>query len=342
MERPELALLLAYAKRLREARRCWSPRLLDDPWLERDLRGYFPPPVVERFGAAAGRASAAARADRARSTPTSSSTRSGRRSSPSSWPSAAPAGGGRARLPDRARGDRRGGATGRRSRSLEGKVEPEVAGRADGRRRRARRRDHALVPRRGRAGRPGVDDRGRARGLPAARRGGARDSAARSCRSARRAGRRALSPRRACRSSWRAPTRCGPGSSTRRRSRRWPAPPAARSRTSRAVFVAVGERLPLNELEEALGALPAPRADGALGAPGRARGRPPRAPGHRGARARRRRRAATRRRRSTRFLAAHGEECRRLEAFMRTLSREGETDLAGLALAVRQLRELAE
>jgi NAD-specific glutamate dehydrogenase len=42
------------------------------------------------------------------------------------------------------------------------------------------------------------------------------------------------------------------------------------------------------------------------------------------------------------FLADHGEECRRLGAFMRTLSREGETDLAGLALAVRQLRELAE
>ena len=38
--------------------------LLDDPWLERDLRGYFPPPVVERFGAAARRASAAARAAR--------------------------------------------------------------------------------------------------------------------------------------------------------------------------------------------------------------------------------------------------------------------------------------
>ena len=42
------------------------------------------------------------------------------------------------------------------------------------------------------------------------------------------------------------------------------------------------------------------------------------------------------------FLADHGEECRRLGVFMRTLSREGETDLAGLALAVRQLRELAE
>ena len=107
------------------------------------------------------------------------------------------------------------------------------------------------------------------------------------------------------------------------------------------VFVAIGERLPLNELEEALGALPAIQADGALGAPGRARGRPPRALGHRGARARR---PAGRRPGggARRFLAAHSEECRRLGAFMRTLSREGATDLAGFALAVRQLRELAE
>ena len=40
--------------------------------------------------------------------------------------------------------------------------------------------------------------------------------------------------------------------------------------------------------------------------------------------------------------AERAVQCRRLGAFMRTLSREGETDLAGLALAVRQLRELAE
>ena len=46
-------------------------------------------------------------------------------------------------------------------------------------------------------------------------------------------------------------------------------------------------------------------------------------------------------RRSTK-LAAHDEACRRLDTFMRTLSREGTTDLAGLALAVRQLRSLAE
>jgi glutamate dehydrogenase len=43
-----------------------------------------------------------------------------------------------------------------------------------------------------------------------------------------------------------------------------------------------------------------------------------------------------------RFLAGHDEDCRRLDAFMRTLAREGTTDIAGVALAVRQLRSLPE
>ncbi len=41
------------------------------------------------------------------------------------------------------------------------------------------------------------------------------------------------------------------------------------------------------------------------------------------------------------FLADRGDARRRLEAFLRSLSREGEPDLAGLTLAVRQLRSLA-
>ena len=49
MERPELSLLLTYAKR-RVKLSLLESELLDDPWLERDLRGYFPQPVVERFG----------------------------------------------------------------------------------------------------------------------------------------------------------------------------------------------------------------------------------------------------------------------------------------------------
>ncbi len=49
MERPELAVLLAYSKRLL-ARALEASDFVDDPWLERDLRGYFPPAVVKRFG----------------------------------------------------------------------------------------------------------------------------------------------------------------------------------------------------------------------------------------------------------------------------------------------------
>jgi glutamate dehydrogenase len=46
---PELAILLAYAKRAL-ARSLLASEFCDDPWLERDLREYFPPAVVERFG----------------------------------------------------------------------------------------------------------------------------------------------------------------------------------------------------------------------------------------------------------------------------------------------------
>ena len=49
MERPELSLLLTYAKR-RVKLSMMESALLEDPWLERDLSGYFPQPVVERFG----------------------------------------------------------------------------------------------------------------------------------------------------------------------------------------------------------------------------------------------------------------------------------------------------
>jgi glutamate dehydrogenase len=49
LERPELAVLLAYAKRWL-ARSLLASDFCDDPWLERDLCGYFPAAVVERFG----------------------------------------------------------------------------------------------------------------------------------------------------------------------------------------------------------------------------------------------------------------------------------------------------
>ena len=49
MVRPELAVLLAYAK-LSLTDALLASSLPDDPYLERDLRGYFPKLVVERFG----------------------------------------------------------------------------------------------------------------------------------------------------------------------------------------------------------------------------------------------------------------------------------------------------
>jgi len=49
MVRPELAVLLAYAKSSL-AGLLLASKLPDDPYLERDLRGYFPSAVVERFG----------------------------------------------------------------------------------------------------------------------------------------------------------------------------------------------------------------------------------------------------------------------------------------------------
>jgi glutamate dehydrogenase len=49
LHRPELAVLLAHAKQsLTDA--LLESDLVEDPWLARDLRGYFPPAVVERFG----------------------------------------------------------------------------------------------------------------------------------------------------------------------------------------------------------------------------------------------------------------------------------------------------
>jgi len=47
MERPELAVLVAYAKRW-VARSLQRSGFADEPWLERDLRAYFPGPIVAR------------------------------------------------------------------------------------------------------------------------------------------------------------------------------------------------------------------------------------------------------------------------------------------------------
>ena len=231
MERPELSLLLTYAKR-RVKLSLLESSLLDDPWLQRDLRGYFPQPVVERFGALLARASAAARAARHdQRQPRRQRARAGVRL-PDHGRARGPAGRGREGVPDRARGRRRGGGLGG-DRGARGQGRARGAGGADGARGHARRRDHPLVPRRGRPGRPGVDDRGGARGLPGARGGGARDRRRRAAGGAPR-GRRARHRGGGAGGHGRTRTRCGSGSSTRRRSRRWPAPRAARWPTWRA------------------------------------------------------------------------------------------------------------
>jgi glutamate dehydrogenase len=49
LERPELSILLAYAKRI-VARQLEGAGYADEEWFERDLRSYFPPAVVERCG----------------------------------------------------------------------------------------------------------------------------------------------------------------------------------------------------------------------------------------------------------------------------------------------------
>ena len=178
LERPELAVLLAYAKRSLTGALLRSS-LPDDAYLEGDLRGYFPPAVVERLGHLLGehplrrelvativsnhvvnalgpdlRLAARRRAGR----------RAGRR---------------RARLPHRPRRHRRRAALGR-DRAAH-RRRPPGAVEADGGRRRARRGHGALVPRERPRGRPGHGDRHRARGLRApagapaqARRSGAR------------------------------------------------------------------------------------------------------------------------------------------------------------------------
>jgi glutamate dehydrogenase len=107
------------------------------------------------------------------------------------------------------------------------------------------------------------------------------------------------------------------------------------------VFVAVGERVELDRLEAELSSLPvagrmqrwalqAVREDARAARREIARRALEEAPGVAPDEA------------VERFLASREEASRRLTAFMRTLSREGSADMAGLALAVRQLGSLAD
>ena len=112
MERPELAVLARLRQAAAGAARSRTRTSSRSRWLERDLREYFPPAVVERFGAPAGRAPAAPRAD------LHGQRQRGRQRARADLRLAlvaergAEAGRRRARLPDRARGDRRRRALG--------------------------------------------------------------------------------------------------------------------------------------------------------------------------------------------------------------------------------------
>ena len=202
MERPELCVLLAYAKRSLKTS-LLEASLVDDPYLDRELRGYFPPKVVERFGhLLTGMRCAVSWWPR--SWPTTSSTR---RASPSSrgWlRDGRRAGRGGARLLRRAPGHgRRCALVGHRGARRHDR--PVAAERADGRRRQDGRGRRALVPAPSAAGRPRRRDRAAQRGV---RRAGRRDRHGRARRVAR-------PPRRRSRRPGRARRRSGPGPQAR-------------------------------------------------------------------------------------------------------------------------------
>ena len=337
MERPELSLLLTYAKR-RVKLSLLESSLLDDPWLQRDLRGYFPQPVVERFGELLAQHPLrrellatinANLAVNALGPVFVSQIMAERGVRPAEVVKAY-------RIAREVVGAE---ADWEAIEELEGKVEPEIQAELMG-------RVDMLVDAITRwylvEGAPGdlasTIEAGREGFLQLAE--AAPGIGGEELQKAR----REVAERFAAAG---VPEELARTHSLRLGLVHAPAVAAVARATDRSVadvarvFVAIGERLPLNELEEALGALPASRrmerwalqaaredarrarwdiAERALAGP--QGGDPEEA--------------------LDAFLAAHSEECRRLGAFMRTLSREGETDLAGLALAVRQLRELAE
>jgi glutamate dehydrogenase len=338
MEQPELSVLLTYAKRGVKLSLLESA-LLDDPWLQRDLRGYFPAPVVERFGALLGQhplrreliatinanlvvnalgpvfVSQLVSERGARHAEVVKAYRIAREvvGAETDW----------AALED-----------------LQGKVEPDVQAELVG-------RVDMLVDAVTRwylvEGAPGdlasAIETGREGFLQLA--AAAPGIGGRELQEAR----RKVAERLVAAG---VPEQLATAHSLRPGLVHAPAVTAVAAATGRSVadvarvFVATGERLPLNELEEALATIPATRrmerwalqaaredarrarwdiAEHALASAADG-GDPVDA--------------------LDAFLVSHSEECRRLGAFMRTLSREGTTDMAGLALAVRQLRELAE
>ena len=272
---PSWRSCVAYSKRLL-ARALERSDFVEEPWLERDLREYFPAAVVKRFGHLLRRPSAAQRqlicmvnsnAVVNSLGPTFVSQLMAERG---------------AEAADVVRAFRIAReVTGADARwevveRLEG-VDQGAAARADGRRRRARRGDHALVPDVGAGGR---DRRRRSRPAATASSGSPRCSASSAPTSASAAASRppSGSSAPASRSRSRAPTRCAPSCATRPT---WCGSPGATGRPIEEVaevFFAVGAELRLDWIEAELERVPAPDPDAALGAPGRARGRRPGAP----------------------------------------------------------------
>ena len=337
MERPELSLLLTYAKRKVKLSLLESS-LLDDPWLQRDLRGYFPQPVVERFGALLAEHPLrrellatinANLAVNALGPVFVSQIMAERGVRPAEVVKAY-------RIAREVVGAE---ADWEAIEELEGKVEPEVQAELMG-------RVDMLVDAITRwylvEGAPGdlasTIEAGREGFLELAE--AAPGIGGEELQEARREVAERVTAAGV-------PEDMANTHSLRLGLVHAPAVAAVARATGRSVadvarvFVAIGERLPLNELEEALGALPASRRmeRWALQA---AREDARRARWDIAERALEGPQGGDPEEALDAFLAAHSEECRRLGAFMRTLSREGETDLAGLALAVRQLRELAE
>ena len=200
LERPELAVLLAYAKRSLTGALLRSS-LPDDAYLEGDLRGYFPPAVVERLGHLLGEHPL-----RRELVATIVSNHVVNALGPDLRLAAGRRAGGRAgrrraRLPHRARRHRRRAALGR-GRAARRRRPPGAVDAAGGRRR-ARRGHGALVPGERPRGRPGHGHRHRARGLRAP--AGAAAQARRAARGARRA-RWPSSSSRACPTRWPTPT----------------------------------------------------------------------------------------------------------------------------------------
>ena len=333
LHRPELAVLLAHAKRsLTDALRAptWSTTRGSSATCAATSR----PPIVERFGAPDPRAPAAARADGVVA-PTRSSTRSARRSSRGSRPSSARRRRGRARLPDRARRHRRGGAL-RHDRRAGAALDASAEARADRGRRAAGR------------------GRRRAGTSPRARRSARRSSSRRATRASTRSrtllrGRTAEGGRAAAEHAerWR-PRRAGDAG---RQAHALRGDLAARARRARG---GRGDR-------------PQPRggrqwssrsATGCASAGSRTSSTRFRRPSGCSAgrcRPARRRLPARRALAQAALIEAEGAEpeeaveaffasrargARRLAGLLRSLSREGETDLAGLTLAVRQLRSI--